>query len=799
MTSDSHDKETTAGRSASENDLLTTLSGAVSTGGTERDTVRALDEPPGRYTYLGEHAKGGMGRILIVHDEHLSRDIAMKELMPGGLQTDPSTPQRQSAALVSRFLREAKITGQLEHPSITPVYELGRKADGSLYYTMKLVRGKTLAQAIKECKTYKERLELLPHFVDLCHAIAYAHSRRVIHRDIKPSNVMVGDFGETVVIDWGLAKVKDDPTPQSDHEAETVIGMRADSGQQDLDDSGRTQHGDTLGTPAYMSPEQAKGDIQNVDERSDIFSLGAVLYEIITGEPPYTGKTVSAVLKQAQLASYKKPRAVNRQIPENLEKICLSALAEEPSKRCGSAELLARSVERWKPPWRYMKPLRRIALAALILTITLLLIVSVANMLTRRLHSQTIAKMREKGVILDASRLQGTRPPNTQYLNPREKMINIHRILHSWRDNWPAGFYVFDPDVDPREIYRYAIETSPTLLAQDDEFLRKAKAVIEQQAEMMAICRVIADTPPVSQHMIVNTYFQEATIALGDRIANFGGMRATARLILLRALVNALEGDSESATASLVTVLRLSNHCKDIPSSFAYYNGTGMISNTQSVLQKVLTLNILQKPELEQLVFEFANSFRRNYAPTLVNMEMLEYINIFQELRERPILLPLQWFFYLNEIEYLEFTALLIEKSQGLGKDMLSNVAELSEPDKMWVPLARMITWQHLNIPEHVVRGEMNLKVCVVALEIHIHFIEKGGFADTLDDMTSSFKNRAEHTFDLFTGESLTYRRNGDGFVIYSVGPDGIDNCPDPDAFYEEPWEGDDIIWLTTR
>ena len=132
----------------------------------------------------------------------------VKELLPD--QGNGSTPvaARHAKDMVARFLREAKITGQLEHPSITPVHELGRRADGTLYYTMKLVRGRTLSEAIKSAANFGERLTLLPHFVDLCNAIAYAHSRGVLHRDIKPSNVMIGDYGETVIIDWGLAKVK---------------------------------------------------------------------------------------------------------------------------------------------------------------------------------------------------------------------------------------------------------------------------------------------------------------------------------------------------------------------------------------------------------------------------------------------------------------------------------------------------------------------------------------------------------------------------------------------------------------
>ena len=188
----------------------TILSPGEVTGALGDGSVPGVVETAGRYSTHSEYARGGMGRVLLVHDEHLGRDIALKELLPelsGKSGSDPTTPVRKSMPFMKRVLQEAQITGQLEHPSIVPVYELGRRLDGSLYYTMKLVRGKTLGNAIAGARGIEERLRLLPHFVDLCQAIAYAHHRRVIHRDIKPGNVMVGEFGETVVLDWGLAKV----------------------------------------------------------------------------------------------------------------------------------------------------------------------------------------------------------------------------------------------------------------------------------------------------------------------------------------------------------------------------------------------------------------------------------------------------------------------------------------------------------------------------------------------------------------------------------------------------------------
>lgn len=230
-----------------------------------------VPETPGRYKHISEHARGGMGRVLLVHDHHLNREVALKELLPAtgnGKTPDAPSPVRVSVPFMARFLQEAQITGQLEHPSIVPVYELGHRMDGTLYYTMKLVRGRTLSKAIKEAPAFNDRLKLIPHFLDLCQAIAYAHSRGIIHRDLKPANVMVGDFGETVVLDWGLAKAKNKLDVHADGLAETIRALNVAGGPVEM---AKTSYGQAMGTPAYMPPEQARGDIHAIDERSDVY------------------------------------------------------------------------------------------------------------------------------------------------------------------------------------------------------------------------------------------------------------------------------------------------------------------------------------------------------------------------------------------------------------------------------------------------------------------------------------------------------------------------------------------------
>ena len=311
--------------------------------GAAAHAVETVDHVPGRherYTRLRLHATGGIGRVWLAHDDDLGRDVALKELRP---------ERAEHAVLGARFLQEARITGQLEHPGVVPVYELARRPDGlQPFYTMRFVKGRTLSEAARAY--HDKRLAgqadalglpaLLNAFVTVCNTVAYAHSRGVIHRDLKGQNVILGDFGEVVVLDWGLAKRLGRPEGEPG-----TLPAPEDSG---ADDSSLTVHGQALGTPAYMAPEQAAGRLDLIDRRTDVYGLGAVLYEVLTGQPPFTGPDTGAVLRKVQEEEPTAPRQLWPEVPPALEALCLRALAKRSADRPAAAADLAQEVQGWQ-------------------------------------------------------------------------------------------------------------------------------------------------------------------------------------------------------------------------------------------------------------------------------------------------------------------------------------------------------------------------------------------------------------------------------------------------------------------
>jgi tetratricopeptide (TPR) repeat protein len=276
-----------------------------------------------------EIARGGMGRIVAAEDRRLGRKVALKELL------DPSSDQ------VGRFQREALITARLQHPGIVPVYEAGRWPGGEPFFAMKLVSGRPLDKVIGEATRLEDRLALLPRLAAAYDAIAYAHSQRIIHRDLKPGNVLIGDFGETVVIDWGLAKDLDaDDSLESTHRVPRRPKRPTQSG-----DASLTVAGAVMGTPAYMAPEQARGEA--VDQRADVFALGAMLYHLLAGVAPYAARTASEVIAAAALGKVVPLLQREKRAPIELVAIVERAMAPLPVDRYDTAAGLADELRRY--------------------------------------------------------------------------------------------------------------------------------------------------------------------------------------------------------------------------------------------------------------------------------------------------------------------------------------------------------------------------------------------------------------------------------------------------------------------
>ena len=254
------------------------------------DAMPASQGPAARLQLLGEIARGGMGAVLKGRDVDLGRDVAVKVLLEA---------HHTKAEWVQHFVEEAQIGGQLQHPGVVSLYELGRLPDRRLYFTMKLVKGRTLAALLTARKAPEEgRDRLVGIFLQACQALAYAHAHGVIHRDLNPSNIMVGAFGKVQVMDWGLAKVLPQGGVADERDsrpAEDVSVIRTGRGTDVPGSGSNTEAGTVLGTPAYMAPEQARGNVELVDERADVFGLGAILCEVLTGEPSYVGRKAVAL------------------------------------------------------------------------------------------------------------------------------------------------------------------------------------------------------------------------------------------------------------------------------------------------------------------------------------------------------------------------------------------------------------------------------------------------------------------------------------------------------------------------
>ena len=296
---------------------------------------------PLRYRPVRFHAKGALGEIQVAEDRELHREVALKRIQAQHAQDEDS---RQ------RFLREAEVTARLEHPGVVPVHGLVYDADGQPCYAMRFIQGETFQEAIDRFHESDQpghdagerRLALrglVTRFVAVCNTVAYAHSRGILHRDLKPANIMLGKYGETLVVDWGLAKhFERDDTARASGE-QTLTPQSAAGGK-------GTEVGDVCGTPAYMSPEQADGDWDVVGPASDIYSLGASLYVLLTGQVAFSGNG-RQVLQRVRRGEFLRPQERKKEVPAALAAICLKAMALKTEERYTTALDLARDLERW--------------------------------------------------------------------------------------------------------------------------------------------------------------------------------------------------------------------------------------------------------------------------------------------------------------------------------------------------------------------------------------------------------------------------------------------------------------------
>jgi serine/threonine-protein kinase len=463
-----------------------------------------------RYLPLHLHARGGLGEVFVALDEELNREIALKRMQP---RRQADTNSRR------RFLAEAEITARLEHPGVVPVHGLGEDAEGQPCYAMRFIRGETLQDAIRKyhepgtpgrdaAERSLAQRQLLTRFVAVCNTVAYAHSRRIVHRDLKPANIMLGNYGETLVVDWGLAK-RFERTEAERSTDEDTLEPKTPMAEP-------TQSGEVMGTPAYMSPEQANGHWDQVGPASDIYSLGATLYAILTGQGPFHG---AQELDAVRRGAVRPPRQVKKDVPRALEAICLKAMALRPADRYTTALDLSADVEKWladepvrawREPWtararRWINRQRVLMTGATVAVLVAMLGLAVAAVVLRAMNEQLASATHElesANASLTVTNQQLTEAQKQAEDNAREARAAIDQYYVRASQETLLRHPQFLP------LRKSLLETA---VAYYKSLLPKLRSDPQLRQELAKTCRLVGRiTWSVGSHEDALPYFREA-------------------------------------------------------------------------------------------------------------------------------------------------------------------------------------------------------------------------------------------------------------------------------------------------
>jgi formylglycine-generating enzyme required for sulfatase activity/tRNA A-37 threonylcarbamoyl transferase component Bud32 len=459
--------------------------------------ARPSDRSGTRYRVLRPHARGGLGEVFVALDVELRREVALKEIQ--GRHADRADSR-------ARFLLEAEVTGRLEHPGVVPVYGLGCYVDGRPFYAMRFVKGDSLKDAIKRfhrgstgkkeagARTLELR-QLLRRFVDVCNAVAYAHSKGVLHRDLKPENIMLGAYGETLVVDWGLAKIMTGADT-----ADAPVPVKANG----------SVAGAVIGTPQYMAPEQAAGKNDQLGPASDVYALGATLYHLLAGKRPFPDDDVAKVLRLVQSGAFPPPREINAAVPRALEAVCLQAMSLRPQDRYGSPKELAADVERWladEPVSAWREPLlvrlrrwgrrhQTLVTSSGVLCVTLVAALFVGYLVVSQ---EQRAKLRERDQRL-LEQQEKLRERDQRLLEQREKLrerdqrvlAQVDALLNAEPQAVPALLEALEPvraEVRPRLLQVRLRPTAPNAAQRRHFQTRASLALLGDDPEQVAFLR----------------------------------------------------------------------------------------------------------------------------------------------------------------------------------------------------------------------------------------------------------------------------------------------------------------------